>query len=204
RTQEGVANTILGSYAGYGDSEDSFSSSTLVGYRAGFGLSTGSDNILLGWQAGDELITGSRNIIIGYDIDARADNSANTLNIGNLIFATGVDGIGTDLSSGNVGIATAAPAGLFTVGDGTMTVFADGRIGIGTADPAAMHHVQASESDLYTMLVSTGSDANQYIISVSSEGITDFHQTNIQNFVVENRTSDPGDPVTGQIWMIVE
>jgi len=56
-----------------------------MGYKAGYGLSTGSDNILLGFQAGDNLTTGSSNIIIGYDINASAVDVTNELNIGGII-----------------------------------------------------------------------------------------------------------------------
>jgi hypothetical protein len=53
--------------------------------KAGFGLSTGGNNILIGYQAGDNLTTGTDNIIIGYDIDASAVGVHHELNIGGLI-----------------------------------------------------------------------------------------------------------------------
>lgn len=81
-----------------------------VGYRAGYSAQTGADNnILLGYQAADSLTTGANNIIIGYDIEAPSNTADNQLNIGNLIFGTGVDGTGTSLSSGNIGIRTQNP-----------------------------------------------------------------------------------------------
>ena len=102
-------------------------------------------------------------------------------------------------TSGSVGIGTTAPQGLFQVGGGTITVLSDGRVGIGTTSPGAIHHIQASIPDTYTMVISTGAAASQYIISVSSTGVT-----NIKNLVIENRTSDPASPVTGQIWLRVD
>lgn len=39
---------------------------------------------------------------------------------------------------GNVGIATAAPSGLFTIGNGTMVVTAAGNVGVGTSSPQAI------------------------------------------------------------------
>jgi hypothetical protein len=75
------------------------SSSTLLGYRAGYNLDTGNDNILIGFQAGDNLDTGGRNIIIGYDLDATAPTISNEIRIGNLIFGnmnTGGAGIGAN------------------------------------------------------------------------------------------------------------
>jgi len=44
-------------------------------------------------------------------------------------------------TQGNVGIATASPAGLFTVGNGTLTVLSNGNVGIGTAGPLTKLHV---------------------------------------------------------------
>ena len=112
----GSGNVVLGIDAGYGVSGgDNVASSTIIGYRAGYALTTGSANILLGYQAGDNLSTGSNNIVLGFDIDAPSATSANTLNIGNLIFGTGINGTGTTLSTGNIGIGTTTPASLLDV-----------------------------------------------------------------------------------------
>jgi hypothetical protein len=46
---------------------------------------------------------------------------SNSLNIGNLIFGTGVDGTNTTVSSGNIGIGTPTPSERFTVFNGTTT-----------------------------------------------------------------------------------
>ena len=128
-TKNGLKNTAVGYYAGYGIASSSFSNNSLFGYQSGYALTTGSDNTLLGNQAGDNLNSGSKNIllgyqvgnnltsgikniIIGYDIDAPTNNSSNILNIGNLIFATGLNGSGTGLSTdGQVGIGV-MPANL--------------------------------------------------------------------------------------------
>jgi len=100
--QTGSDNAVLGHNAGAGGLYSSFSSSTLMGYSAGNRLTTGSDNILLGFQAGDSITTGNRNIIIGYDQDAPTSSTNNHLNIGGAIYG--------DLSTGQIGIGTAAPA----------------------------------------------------------------------------------------------
>jgi hypothetical protein len=113
----GNNNTVLGSEAGYGVSGLSdVSNNIILGYKSGHTILTGADNnILLGYQAADSLTTGSNNIVIGYDVEAPSNSASNQLNIGNLIFATGVDGTGTTLSSGNVGIGTASPTALLSV-----------------------------------------------------------------------------------------
>jgi hypothetical protein len=85
-----------------------------IGYYA-LKVATGGNNIGFGYQAGDALTTGSNNIIIGVDIDAPAVSSSNVLSIGNLIFATGMDGTGTTISSGAVGIGLNNPANKFVV-----------------------------------------------------------------------------------------
>jgi len=59
--------------------------------------------------------------------------------------------------------------------------------------------VQSYSSGDYSLRVSTSSTAGQYSIAVSSLGIT-----NVNNLVIENRTSDPVAPVTGQIWLRVD
>jgi hypothetical protein len=85
---------------------------TMVGYQSGYGVTTGANNILLGYNAGysgTNLTTGSNNIIIGNDIGATSTTMTRGLNIGNLIFGTGLDGSGTTLSTGNVGIGTTSP-----------------------------------------------------------------------------------------------
>ncbi|TAK96716.1 hypothetical protein EPO05_01105, partial [Patescibacteria group bacterium] len=87
---------------------------TAMGYHAGDANTTGSNNLFLGYQAGDNISTGSNNIIIGYDIDSptllTAGGGSNQLNIGNLIFANNVDGTGTTISTGIVGIGDNSPA----------------------------------------------------------------------------------------------
>ena len=84
------------------------SGNTSLGYRS-LKSNTSTNNIAIGYSSGDNITTGSTNIIIGYDIDAPIATDSNQMSIGNLIFATGVDGIGTTISSGNVGIGVSAP-----------------------------------------------------------------------------------------------
>ena len=83
---------------------------TGIGTAAGYSVSTGQRNILIGSHAATSLTTGSNNIVLGYNIDLPSVSSSNMLDIGNLIYATGLNGSGTNISSGNVGIATTQPA----------------------------------------------------------------------------------------------
>jgi hypothetical protein len=137
--QEAYANVAVGSYAMTGSGADA-SENTSVGYfalddvegdrntgigaNAGSGSSlTGSNNLLLGYQTGNSLSSGSNNILIGYDIDLQNNTWSNRLNIGNLLFGTGIDGTGTTLSSGNIGIGTTTP-------DTTLTVHGSARLNV--------------------------------------------------------------------------
>ena len=106
----GNFNTVIGAQAGVGTAANSYTGNTLIGTLSGTALTTGGNNILIGYQAGNTLTTGASNILIGYDIRTAAVGTANFLSIGNLIFSAGIDGTGTTLSSGNIGIGIVAPA----------------------------------------------------------------------------------------------
>ena len=111
----GSQNTFVGKDAGFGvDTVSTFTGSTMLGYRAGYAITTGGNNLLLGRQAGDNLTSGAKNIIVGTDIDAPSATDSNQLNIGNIIFGTGVSGTGTTLA-GSIGISTTTPGTLLSV-----------------------------------------------------------------------------------------
>jgi hypothetical protein len=149
------ANSIaIGASALYGSHSTTYISNNNValGYRAGYASDDGSgNNILIGHQAADNLTTGNNNIIIGYDIDSVTATADNILNIGNLIFGTGLDGTGTVLSTGNIGIGSTTPYAKFTVtntGSGPSFIIEDsasdnspfvvdasGKVGIGASTP---------------------------------------------------------------------
>lgn len=93
---------------------------------------TGNNNVAIGYDAGNATQTvganiPSNNIIIGYDIDLPNVSGSNQLNIGNLLFGTGIDGTSTNgmLSTGNIGIGVTNPqeklhvAGSLRIVDGT-------------------------------------------------------------------------------------
>jgi hypothetical protein len=140
RNQTGTGTVAIGYYAGSGfPSSGNNSFNIFVGYEAGYGITTGSENTVLGRASGYLLTTGSRNIFLGasssanvttgsnnialgYNINLASSTGSNQLNIGNLLFGTGVDGTGTTLSSGNIGIGTSSPSAKLTVaGDMRLT-----------------------------------------------------------------------------------
>ncbi|MHB8914062.1 MAG: tail fiber domain-containing protein [Minisyncoccota bacterium] len=122
---------------------------TVLGYLAGYGISTGNNNIIIGAipTATSYLATGSGNIVIGTEMSIASSTISNSLDIGNLIYGTGLDGFGATLSTGNVGIGTTTPLSRLAV-SGNASVGADynvaapangliveGKVGIGTTSP---------------------------------------------------------------------
>jgi hypothetical protein len=85
---------------------------TFLGYNSGYNVSSGANNILIGaspTSGNENLTSGSGNIKIGYNISFPSTTANNQLNIGNLIYGTGLDGTGSTLSGGNIGIGTTSP-----------------------------------------------------------------------------------------------
>ena len=111
--KEGVENVAVGYQAGSGTGAAmSYSSSTAVGYMAGYSLAAGgSANTFLGWKAGYGVTTGTGNIVIGYNQDVKTDGN-NQLNIGGVIYG--------NMAAGKVGISTAAPVSKLQVAGGDL------------------------------------------------------------------------------------
>ncbi len=118
-----------------------------IGYYSLGASGNGSNNIGIGYTVADNLTAGSGNIFIGNQIDAPSSTGSNQLSIGNLIFGTGLDGTGTTISTGKIGIGTTTPWGQlsvnpngisgpsFVVGSSTATSFIiknNGNLGVGT------------------------------------------------------------------------
>ena len=103
-------NTGLGYYTGY-NFQGSYN--TFLGSetgRLGSATAIGDYNLFMGYDVGDNATTGAgSNILIGDRIDLPFSNGSNQLSIGNLIFGTGLDGTGTSISTGNIGIGTNSP-----------------------------------------------------------------------------------------------
>jgi len=95
---QGLSNIHIGSYAGYKSTEGS----------------GGDYNINIGYYTGNDT-TGDNNILIGRQLEAPNSGSNNQLNIGNLIYATGL-GLGDTLGTGNVGIGNANPTHTVEIG----------------------------------------------------------------------------------------
>ncbi len=109
--QSGTGNSFYGNHAGGhgGGAGAVFDYNTIVGDNAAYDVN-GSGNTVLGAliQVGLNFL-GSHNILIGQNFEMPDPTLSNTLIIGNLIYGTGLDGTGTTVSSGNIGIGTSAP-----------------------------------------------------------------------------------------------
>ena len=160
-------NTGLGARTLYNTSGGG---NTAVGSAAGQTIVAGNNNTVLGMNvASTTLASGSNNILIGTTsaVDTPAAGTNNFLNVGNLLFATGMNGT-LAAPAGNVGIGTASPnakldvngtvnASGFTVNgvaigtssspwllNGTNAYYNSGNVGIGTTTPGNLLTIGAS------------------------------------------------------------
>ena len=134
------------------------------GYQSGYNLTTGSENILISTATTStsvaNLTSGSRNILIGSNISLPSATANGQLDIGNVIYGTGLFGSGSTLPNALIGIGTSSPyanlsimsggdygshaaSTVFAIGSSTagtatstlMTVLSSGYVGIGTSAP---------------------------------------------------------------------
>lgn len=112
---------IVSDYAGQGINGSS--NDIIIGQYAGRYLTGTSHNILIGFNAGTEVAgnaTGNYNVIIGTNVTL-PDGTNNGLNIGGVLFGTGLNSDTTGdpkhnpTSTGKIGIGTNAPNGVFDV-----------------------------------------------------------------------------------------
>jgi hypothetical protein len=125
-----------GTYVGYRSGYSAGNSSdynTLIGYQAGYGITTGKNNIVLGTATSttsvNNITTGSQNILIGNNIGLPSATASGQLNIGNIIYGTGVTGTGSTLSNARIGIGIASPTSLFQVASSTTNATTSVEIG---------------------------------------------------------------------------
>ncbi|MDR3570896.1 MAG: tail fiber domain-containing protein, partial [Candidatus Pacebacteria bacterium] len=130
-------NTFVGSQAGIGvTSGNQSSNGSYLGYKAGFNAATSSNNnVFVGMQTGYDVTTGSENILIGSNPNTGGSHlttgganicigfncilpggsgASNQLNIGNILFGTGLTATSSSTTlptniTGNIGIGTTTP-----------------------------------------------------------------------------------------------
>jgi hypothetical protein len=103
---------------------------------------------------------------------------------------------GGGLSDGNYGDVTVSGGGtVITVNSGAVS-WAEVSSKPVTFAPSAHTHVAADVTDLATTV-------QAYTLDTFANPVAslDFAQQQTLQFVIENRTSDPGSPATGQMWL---
>jgi hypothetical protein len=156
----GTSTVSVGAEAGAGNySSYSVKNGVHLGAGAGFNIRTGADgNTFLGFDSGYDLTTGANNIAIGANVTVPSITGNQQLNIGNLLYGTGIyNGASvssTSVATGMIGIGTSTPwrtlsvngssdlgtnalAGFFTATSTSASTFA-GSVGVGVAVPTAV------------------------------------------------------------------
>ncbi len=124
----GFGNVCIGSGACYSNAQGS--DNTVIGTNAGYNLLTGSGyNVLIGFGGNNSNVyptTAKDSIEIGDQLNVLPNNAYARLDIGNLLFASGLAST-TVVSSGQFGIGTSSPYARFSIaansGDTNTTLF---------------------------------------------------------------------------------
>src|SRR3989338_7788847 len=157
-----TSTVAVGYEAGKGAANYNNQGGVYVGYQAGELAQTGSNyNTFLGYQAGYSNTTGAYNIALGQNVDAPSVTDSQQLNIGNLLYGTGIYNgsvvSGNAFAGGKLGVGTTTPFAKLSIGgdsNGTYPLFAvststlpatstafvidsQGRVGVGTSTPYA-------------------------------------------------------------------
>ncbi len=153
---------------------------TFVGYDSGKNVTSGSQNIMIGSFGGvNGITTGDNNIFIGYDIKTATPTASNQLNIGNLIFGTGL-GYSATLASGGVGIGTPNPHSDI---NGTNTALLDltssGTVRLSMHDTATTQEARIANNGtgMFFEVVGNATATNNVFIWRTSNTNSDFNTT---------------------------
>jgi hypothetical protein len=148
----GTLNTAIGNTAL--DVMQSSNYNVGIGYDSGGNIDIGNEgtnnnNITIGTEAGQNLRVGAGNIIIGAFVGTTATTKSQQLNIGNLIYGSGLY---NDSGSQTV---TSTPV--------------NGKVGIGTTTPTAVLTVQGFAGATTNLLTIASSTGNTYL-KIDSKG----------------------------------
>jgi len=184
---DGAANVAVGSKALF--TNNLGNSNTAVGYHALYYNSLGNNNIALGYKAGENVTLGANNIIIGYNVSAPSRTDSNRMIIGNLIFANGIDGIGTNLSSGNVGIGVSNPTAKLEV-NGQVKITGGnpgaGKVLQSDADGLASWETLPVDVDIHDVLYDADSNTLIQVEKNANEDKIRFDMGGVEYFVLDS------------------
>ncbi|SIS76286.1 hypothetical protein [Chryseobacterium gambrini] len=142
----GTNNTGVGHQAGQQNTAGS--NNVYLGGRSGNNNTSGSNNIFIGYQAGYRAVStamGNRNILIG-TVNLPNDAGDDQLNIGNLIYGTGM-----------------------SAASNTSTPSASGKVGIGTNNPQTAFHVIGTIRNP-TVLTNTYANTDSFVTADATTG----------------------------------
>ena len=174
---------------------------TAMGYHAGLDVTTGSSNVFIGafTTSSVGVTTGSNNILIGNDVyNGLSQAGSNQLNIGNLVFATGL-GTGNNLSAGSVGIGVASPAQKLDVSGNVkfsgalMPAGSAGTSGqvLTSAGPGAAPTWQAAATNSgWNLTGNSGATAGTNFVGTTDANDLSFKTNNVQKILLG--AGDPG------------
>lgn len=105
----GAGNNFMGYEAGRANTTGNFNVG--IGYQTLTAVTTGADNVAIGTQAGNTTTVGANGIFIGRTAQASSAGANSEMNIGNILYGTGVNPTrSSGLTGGKIGIGTASPA----------------------------------------------------------------------------------------------
>jgi hypothetical protein len=179
----GYQNTANGENSLY--SNTTGTNNTVLGYQAGYNLTTGTSNVLIGAEpttANANLTTGSNNIGVGYNFSFGSSTASNQLDIGNIIFGTGLTGTGSTIA-GNIGIGTGNPYS---------------RLQVTGSDAASSTSAFAVVSSASSTVFSVFDGGNAQLSGTLTQSSDQRLKTNIQSLDASSSLSliDALDPVT--------
>jgi len=149
-----------------------------IGRRAGFCASAtdiGNSNLAIGDLAGRALSTGSKNILIGYAVELASPTSNNQLNIGNVIYATGMTDGSSPSATGKVGIDNNSPA---------YTLDVDGDINISSGSNYKINGTNIATTDT-TYTAGTGLSLTGVSFSVNESAVDHDGLSNTHNLTTD-------------------
>jgi len=188
----GYGNTLVGQNAGLGvNATSTYTYATCLGAFAGLALTTGAPSgIYIGTYAGSNVTsgtqniiiatnttagtaatttTGGSNIIIGNGSDVSANNASNEMNIGDVVYATGLYGtgkVGIGVTNANITARLHLPAGTTSAASAPLK-FTSGSL-MSSPEAGAMEFL----TDAYYLTITTGTARQQIVTDTNTVTMT--------------------------------